>query len=87
MKKLIRKIRRFLFLSNSRLLSQIKVFQFLDNEDELTKSEKNTMIWYFKKMLLKDLNRFGQIDKAIEILKESEKERKEKEKTSEEVKN
>ena len=85
MKKLIRKIRRFLFLSDSRLLSQIKVFQFLDNEDELTKSERNTMIWYFKKMLLKDLNRFSQIDKAIEILKESEKERKEKEKTSEEV--
>jgi hypothetical protein len=86
MKKIIRRIRKFLFLSNSRLLSQIKVFQFLDEKDGLTKSEKNGMIWYFKKMLLKDISRFGQIDEVIEILKESEKERKEKEKTSEEVK-
>lgn len=78
MKKLIRRIRRFFFLNNSRLLSQIKVFQFLDNENELTKPERNGMIWYFKKMLHKDINRFGQIDEAIEILRNVEKEMKEK---------
>jgi len=87
MKKLIRRIRRFFVLSNSRLLSQINVFQFLDEEDKLTKPERDAMIYYFKKTLLEDVSRFCQMNKMIKILEESEKEREEKEKTSEEVKN
>lgn len=85
MRKLIRRINRFLFLDNSRFLSQVKVFVLLKESDGLTKSEKKAMIWYFKKMLLKDISRFGQINEAIEILNNIEKN--EKEKTSEEVEN
>lgn len=101
MKKLIRRINRFLFLDNSRLLSQIKVFESLKESDGLTKSEKKAMNWYFKKMLLKDISKFGRIDEVIKILEKEEKESKEvskkilkeridileKRKTSEEVKN
>lgn len=101
MKKLFRIINRFLFLDNSRLLSQIKVFELLKESNGLTKSEIKAMNWYFKKMLLKDIGKFGQIDEVIKILEKEEKESKEvskkilkeridileKRKTSEEVKN
>lgn len=85
MKKLIRRINRFLFLDNNRFLSQLKVFESLNKSDGLTESEKKAIVWYFKKMLLKDISRFVQINEAIEILNNTEKY--EKEKTSEEVEN
>lgn len=85
MKKLIRRINRFLFLDNNRFLSQLKVFESLNKSDGLTESEKKAIVWYFKKMLLKDISRFVQINEAIEILNNTEKD--EKEKTSEEVEN
>lgn len=85
MRKLIRRINRFLFLDNNRFLSQLKVFESLNKSDGLTKSEKEAIVWYFKKMLLKDISRFIQINEAIEILNNTEKY--EKEKTSEEVEN
>lgn len=92
MKKLFRIINRFLFLDNSRLLSQIKVFELLKESNGLTESEKKAIVWYFKKMLLKDISRFVQINEAIEILNNAieilnNTEKYEKEKTSEDVEN
>ena len=92
MKKLIRRINRFLFLDDERIKNQLNLYKLLENEDALSESENKAMLWYFKKMLLKDISRFVQINEAIEILNNAieilnNTEKYEKEKTSEEVEN
>ncbi|MDH1602319.1 hypothetical protein [Empedobacter sp. GD03739] len=77
MKKLIRRINRFLFLDDERIKNQLNLYKLLENEDALSESENKAMLWYFKKVLKKELNKYVPINEMIDTL--------ENKKTSEEV--
>ncbi|WP_291076428.1 MULTISPECIES: hypothetical protein [unclassified Empedobacter] len=77
MKKLIRRINRFLFLDDERIKNQLNLYKLLENEDALSESENKAMLWYFKKVLKKELNKYVPINEMIDAL--------ENKKTSEEV--
>ncbi|MFV0232814.1 hypothetical protein OBK30_07080 [Empedobacter falsenii] len=77
MRKLIRRINRFLFLDDERIKNQLNLYKLLENEDALSDSENKAMLWYFKKLLKKELNKYVPINEMIDTL--------ENKKTSEEV--